>query len=67
MHSDKHIAKFRKLYLDRFGKEISVEEANEKLTALVSFLRVTLKPMDEEEFRELERRNTPSTQLSKTL
>lgn len=56
MLSDKHIAKFQELYLNRFGKEIGVEEAREKLAALVRFLKIVLKPMDEEEFRELERR-----------
>ena len=56
MPSDKHIAKFQELYLNRFKKEIGVEEAREKLAALVRFLKIVLKPMDEEEFRELERR-----------
>jgi hypothetical protein len=56
MLADKHIAKFQELYLNRFGKEIGVEEAREKLAALVRFLKIVLKPMDEEEFRELERR-----------
>jgi hypothetical protein len=57
MPSDKHIAKFQELYLNRFKKEIGVEEAREKLAALVRFLKIVLKPMDEEEFRELERRH----------
>ncbi len=56
MLSDKHIAKFQELYLNRFGKEIGVEEARKKLAALVRFLKIVLKPMDEEEFHELERR-----------
>ena len=58
MPSDKHIAKFQELYLNRFKKEIGKDEAREKLTALVRFLKIVLKPMDEEEFRELERRHT---------
>ena len=57
MPSDKHIAKFQELYLNRFKKEIGVEEAREKLAALVRFLKIVLKPMGEEEFRELERRH----------
>lgn len=57
MPSDKHIAKFQELYLNRFKKEIGVEEAREKLAALVRFLKIILKPMNEEEFRELERRH----------
>lgn len=58
MLSDKHITKFKKLYFNRFKKEISEEESREKLSALVRFLKIALKPMGEEEFRELERRNT---------
>lgn len=58
MPSDKHIAKFQELYLNRFKKEIGKDEAREKLVALVRFLKIVLKPMDEEEFRELERRHT---------
>lgn len=46
MPSDKHIAKFQELYLNRFKKEIGVEEAREKLAALVHFLKIVLKPMD---------------------
>lgn len=57
MHSDKHIAKFQELYLNRFKQEIGKEEAREKLAALVHFLKIVLKPMGEEEFRELERRH----------
>ncbi len=56
MLSDKHIAKFQTIYFNQFGKEIGVEEAREKLSTLVRFLKIVLKPMHEEEFRELERR-----------
>lgn len=58
MLSDKHIAKFQELYLNRFKKEIGKAEAREKLVALVHFLKIILKPMSEEEFRELERRHS---------
>lgn len=58
MLSDKHIAKFQELYLNRFGKEIGVEEAREKLGGLVRFIKIILKPMGEEEFRELEQRHS---------
>jgi hypothetical protein len=62
MLSDKHIAKFQELYLNRFKKEIGAEEAREKLAALVHFLKIVLKPMSKEEFDELARRN-PSIPL----
>jgi hypothetical protein len=57
MPSDKHIVKFQELYLNRFKKEIGKEEAREKHAALVRFVKIVLKPMSEEEFRELERRH----------
>ena len=57
MLSDKHITKLQTLYLNRFEKEIDKEEAREKLSALVRFVKIVLKPMDEKEFRELERRH----------
>lgn len=56
MLSDKRIAQFQKLYNDRFGKEIGVEEAHEKGTALIRFLRIIDKPLNEAEFREIEAR-----------
>ncbi len=56
MLSDRSVEKFQELYRARFGREISQEEAREKGTALMRFLQIVLKPMTEEEFRELERR-----------
>ena len=56
MLSDKQITEFQELYHARFGKEIGVEEAREKGSALVRFLKIVLKPMSEEEFRRFEAR-----------
>lgn len=51
MLSDKQVSKFQELYLARFGKRIGVEEAQEKGSALVRFLKIVLKPMTQEEFQ----------------
>ncbi len=62
MISDEHIQKFKKLYKNRFGIELSDAEAREKGTSLVRFLKIIYKPMTKEEFDELARRN-PSIPL----
>jgi hypothetical protein len=62
MISNEHIQKFKGLYKNRFGKELSDAEAREKASALVRFLKIVLKPMSKEEFDELARRN-PSIPL----
>ena len=62
MISDKYVQEFKKLYRDRFGKELSDAEAREKTSALVRFLKIIYKPMAKEEFDELAKRN-PSIPL----
>lgn len=62
MISDEHIQKFKKLYKNRFGIELSDAEAREKGSALVRFLKIIYKPMTKEEFDELAKRN-PSIPL----
>lgn len=57
MISDEHIQKFKRLYKNRFGKELSDAEAREKASALVRFLKIIYKPMTKEEFDELARRS----------
>lgn len=54
MLSDKQVSKFQELYHARFKKEISADEAREKGAGLVRFLKIVLKPMNEEEFRRFE-------------
>lgn len=56
MISDKHIQKFKKLYKNRFGKELTDAEAREKGSALVRFMKIIYKLMTKEEFDELGRR-----------
>lgn len=62
MISDEHIQKFKELYKNRFGKELTDAEAREKGSALVRFMKIIYKPMTKEEFDELARRN-PSKPL----
>lgn len=62
MISDEHIQKFKRLYKNRFGKELSDAEAREKASALVHFLKIIYKPMTKEEFDELAKKH-PSIPL----
>jgi len=39
-HSKKDIAKFQKLYLHYYGKNLTMEEAEKRLNALVRLLRL---------------------------
>lgn len=64
MLSDKRVSQFQKLYSERFGKEISFEEAREKGVALVRFLKIILKPMTEDEFRAMQNTFTKITNQS---
>ena len=62
MISNEHIQEFKRLYKNRFGKELTDAEAREKGSALVRFLKIIYKPMTKEEFDELAKRN-PSIPL----
>ncbi len=62
MISNEHIQEFKRLYKNRFGKELTDVEAREKGSALVRFLKIIYKPMTKEEFDELAKRN-PSIPL----
>ncbi len=42
--SDEIIEKFRRIYFEEFGEEISGKEAYEKFLRLVNFLRVLVRP-----------------------
>ena len=50
MLSDEQIKKFQELWLKRFGKEISREEAYEKGVKLMRLVELTYKPMTQEEY-----------------
>jgi len=56
MLSNEQITKFQTLYKNRFGKEISQEEAYEKGAKLVRLMKLIYRPMTEEEYQELSER-----------
>lgn len=56
MLSDQQVEKFRTLYKNRFGKEISREAAYEKGVKLIRLMEIIYKPMMEKEYSDLQKR-----------
>lgn len=56
MLSNKQITKYQMLYKDRFGKEISREEAYEQGVKLIRLIELIYKPMTQEEYDQLQKR-----------
>ena len=56
MLSGKNIEKFRTLYKNHFGQEISREEAYEKGVKLLRLVELIYKPMTEQEYSNLQKR-----------
>ena len=56
MLSDEQIRKFQILYKNRFGKEISREEAYEKGAKLIRLVELIYKPMTEDEYKQIQKR-----------
>jgi hypothetical protein len=63
MLSDEQITKFQTLYKNRFGKEISREEAYEKGAKLIRLVELIYKPMTETEYRKLQERRRETDDL----
>lgn len=63
MLSDEQITKYQMLYKNRFGKEISREEAYEQGAKLIRLVELTYKPMTEEEYRRLQKRRKETGDL----
>ena len=53
---NEQIKKFQILWKNRFGTEISCQEAQEKGTALLRLVSLIYKPITEKEFEELQNR-----------
>ena len=68
MLSNEQITKFQTLYKNRFGREVSREEAYEQGIRLMRLVELIYKPMTEVEYRELQkrRRETGDLELEKT-
>lgn len=58
MLSEEEITKFQMLYKNRFGKEISREEAYESGVKLIRLVELVYKPMTEAEYQQLQKRRT---------
>ncbi|MFA5158544.1 MAG: hypothetical protein WC451_05180 [Patescibacteria group bacterium] len=63
MLSDEQIKKFQALYKNRFGKEISREEAYEQGVKLLRLIEIIYKPMTEKEFQKLQERRKQTGDL----
>jgi hypothetical protein len=56
MLSDEQITKFQTLYKNRFGREISREEAYEQGVKLIRLVELVYKPMTEAEYKIVQKR-----------
>lgn len=63
MLSDEQIRKFQTLYRNRFGKEISREEAYEQGAKLIRLVELIYKPMTENEYKQLQKRREETKNL----
>lgn len=63
MLSTEQITQFQTLYKNRFGKEISREEALEKGAKLIRLVEIIYKPMTEEEYQKLQERRKETGDL----
>lgn len=67
MLSDEQITKFQTLYSNRFGKEISRDEAYEKGVKLIRLIELIYKPMTEGEYQQVqERRKLDESPINKS-
>ncbi len=63
MLSDEQIIKYQTLYKNRFGREISREEAYEQGVALIRLMELIYKPMTEEKYKQLQERRRQTGDL----
>lgn len=63
MLSNEQITKFQALWKNRFGKEISREEAYEKGSKLIRLVELIYKPMTEKEYQQLQERRRITNNL----
>ncbi|TSC79983.1 MAG: hypothetical protein G01um101429_295 [Parcubacteria group bacterium Gr01-1014_29] len=63
MLSDEQITKYQTLYKNRFGKDISQEEAYEHGAKLIRFVELIYKPMTETEYQQLQERRRETGDL----
>lgn len=63
MLPDEQITKFQKLYKNRFGKNISREEAYEKGVKLIRLVELIYKPMTNTEYQKLKQRRVETNDI----
>lgn len=63
MLSDEQIKTYQMLYKNRFGKEISREQAYEQGVKLLRLVEIIYKPMTEAEFQKLQERRKQTGDL----
>ena len=63
MVSEEQIKTFQTLYKNRFGKEISREEAYEQGVKLIRLVELIYKPMTETEYQKLQERRRQTSCL----
>ena len=63
MLSDEQIIKYQTLHKNRFGKEISREEAYENGAKLIRLVELIYKPMTEKEYGEVQERRRQTGDL----
>lgn len=63
MLSDEQITKFQTMYKNRFGKELSREEAYEKGVKLMRLVEIVYQPMTEAEYKQLQERRKQTGNL----
>ena len=56
MLTDEQITKFQTLYKNRFGKDITRQEAYDKGVKLIRFIELIYKPMTENKYQKLQKR-----------
>lgn len=63
MLTNDQIEKFQSLYRNRFGREISREEAYEQGAKLLRLVEIIYKPMTEAEYQQLQKRRQETGDL----
>lgn len=56
MISKKQLEKFKQLYRDKFGMELTNQDALEKATKLVRLMEIIYKPMSLKDFNKMQKR-----------
>lgn len=63
MLSDEQITTFQTLYKNRFGKEISRQEALEQGVKLIRLVELVYQPMTQEEYKKIQERRKQTGDL----